>query len=96
MGPIRGSNSGTPYAVLWDRGSRSLHHYVGLGATVFRRYWKIGCAFLIVILASLRRKPSPDAIIEEQLSRTPEEQATRIKRRLQDNRDRQAREEEKV
>ena len=60
---------------------------------MFRRYWKIGCAFLIVVLASLRRKPSPDAIIEEQLSHTPEEQATRIKRRLQERRER---EEEKV
>jgi hypothetical protein len=54
---------------------------------VLRRYWKIGCAFLIVILASLRRKPSPDAIIEEQLSHTPDEQATRIKRRLQEHRE---------
>jgi hypothetical protein len=39
------------------------------------------------ILASVRGKPSPDAIIEEQLSHTPDEQATRIKRRLQEHRE---------
>jgi hypothetical protein len=54
---------------------------------VLRRYWKRGWAFLLVILASVRRKPSPDAVIEEQLSHIPEEQATRIKRRLQAHRE---------
>jgi hypothetical protein len=63
---------------------------------VFRRYWKIGCTFLIVILAALRKKPSPDAIIEEQLSHTPDDQAVRIKRRLQENRARQVQEEKHV
>ena len=54
---------------------------------MIRRYWKIGCTFLIMILAFLRRKPSPDAIIADQLSHTSDEQTVRIKRRLQEHRD---------
>jgi hypothetical protein len=60
---------------------------------VFNVYMQRMRTWIIAVWDFLRRKPSPDTIIEEQLSHTPEEQAVSIKRRLQENRDRQAREE---
>lgn len=52
--------------------------------------------FIILVWYKIRNKRSPDAIIEEQLTHTSDEQATRFKRRLQEHRERQEREEGKV
>jgi hypothetical protein len=45
--------------------------------------------WIILVWNFLRKKPSPDAIVEEQLSQMPDEQAARIKRRLQEHRERE-------
>lgn len=46
--------------------------------------------FIIRIWNSLKKQPSVDIVVDERLSDIPEEQAARIKRRLQESRERQA------
>jgi hypothetical protein len=52
--------------------------------------------FLIQIWHSLKKQPSVDTVVDERLHDIPDEQVPRIKRRLQESRDRQAQEEKNV
>ena len=64
---------------------------------MFRLSCKKLCAFFIVILVSLRKKPSADTIIDARFTHISDEQATRIKRRLEKSRQRtRAAQKEKV
>jgi hypothetical protein len=81
---------------MGGRAGAGNHHQPGRGAAVFNIYFQKLRARIIFVWNALRKKASPDAIIEEQLMHTPDEQAVRIKRRLQENRDRQAQEEKTV
>ena len=63
---------------------------------MFKIYFQKLRACIILVWNALRKKASQDAIIEEQLRHTPDEQAVRIKRHLLENRDRQAWEEKTV
>jgi hypothetical protein len=56
---------------------------------VIRVYFQRVSQFIILIWNRIRNKPSPDAIVDEQLAHTPDEQTTRIKRRLQEHRERE-------
>jgi hypothetical protein len=56
---------------------------------VFRAYLQRVSQFIILIWYKIRKKPSLDEIVDEQLAHVPDEQATRIKRRLQEHRERE-------
>jgi hypothetical protein len=56
---------------------------------VFAVHFQKAFQFIILVWNKLRKKPSPDALVEEQLAHTPDEQAARIKRRLQEHREHQ-------
>ena len=52
--------------------------------------------FLIQIWPSLKTQPSVDTVVDERLHDIPDEQVPRIKRRLQEHRERQENEDTKV
>ena len=49
---------------------------------------------IIQIWSSLKTKPSVDTVVDERLHDIPDEQVPRIKRRLQEHRERQEKEED--
>ena len=63
---------------------------------MFTVYFQRVSQFIILIWHKIRKKPSPDEIIAEQLTHIPDEQAARIKRRLQERREQQESEEKQV
>jgi hypothetical protein len=50
---------------------------------------------ILLVWYTIRNKPTPDAIIADQLTHFPDEQAARIKRRLQAHREHQEQEEKR-
>jgi hypothetical protein len=57
---------------------------------MFAKALKTVYEFLIRIWPSLKKQPPVDTVVEERLNEIPDEQVPRIKRRLQEHRERQA------
>jgi len=56
---------------------------------MFKAYCQRVYQFLILIWSKLKKTPSPEEIVDEQLAHVPDQQAARIKRHLQEHRERE-------